>query len=144
MHKLIVSNRLLLVMFSLLLLAGLLGGCSSDDDSSAKTGQGPFSHTHGRAVTDLEKHKFEHDFADQCLAREIRNSVNKDIDRKRFESVCMCIATTMMKNLSAREAEKFLKEHKSTRALQIKFDNAAYMCMVKKDKPKAPKIFNTR
>jgi len=116
-----------------------LTACSDDNDS--KISHPSFDHEHIN-VTDLQKHKFEHDFAKTCVARETRNSVNKDIDTKRAEKDCLCIATYMMKDLTGVEAEKFLTEKKNTQSLRIRFENAAYNCLQKTaDKPKAPKIF---
>ncbi len=126
----------------------IIAACSSDEDKATqqvKTSSTPsFDHTHGDDVTDLEKHKFEHKFANQCVAREIKNSVNKAYDKKRLEKTCLCIASYMMKDLTAVEAEKFLEENKNTRSLQIRFDNAAYQCLQKNKRPKAPEIFKTR
>ncbi len=132
----------------ILLVSLIVSACSSDEDNATqqvKTSSTPtFDHPHGEDVTDLEKHKFEHKFANQCVAREIKNSVNKDYDKKRLEKTCLCIASYMMKDLTAVEAEKFLEENKNTRSLQIRFDNAAYHCLQKNKLPKAPEIFKTR
>lgn len=127
-----------------------ISGCSDDKpvQSSAKSSvskeHNPFDHSHGAEVTDLVKHKFEHDFAEQCVERELQNSINKDNDKKRFAKPCLCIATYMMKDLTAVEAEKFLQEHKNTQSLRIRFENAAYHCLQEKKKPKAPQIFGKR
>jgi hypothetical protein len=132
----------------IILVSLVVSACSSDEDNSSqstKTSSTPtFDHAHGDDVTDLEKHKFEHKFANQCVAREIKNSVNKAYDKKRLEKTCLCIASYMMKDLTAVEAEKFLEENKNTRSLQIRFDNAAYQCLQKNKMPKAPEIFKTR
>jgi hypothetical protein len=101
----------------------------------------PFDHTHDEPVTDIQKHKFEHDFAAQCVERELKNSTDKEADKARWEKPCMCIATFMMKNLTADEAEKFLDEHKNTQSLVIKYENAAYHCLQAKQPPKAPQLF---
>lgn len=132
----------------------LMTACSSDDNSgtSARTPAKPvdthnkvvFDHAHGKEVTDLEKHKFEHQFADECVAREIKESVNRDVDQKRFAKPCMCIAKFMMKDLTAKEAEKFLKEHKNTQSLRIRYDNAAYHCLQERAQPKLPNIIGKR
>lgn len=140
-------NLTLSSFFIILVLFGLVA-CSSDEEKSTQqvkpSSHPTFDHTHGDEVTDLEKHKFEHKFANQCVAREIKNSVNKDYDKKRLEKTCLCIASYMMKNLTAVEAEKFLEENKNTRSLQIRFDNAAYQCLQQNKQPKAPEIFKTR
>ena len=148
MKTLIKTKKILVVSSFSVLVAVLLAGCSSEEDkkpvAKAKITRNQFDHTHGKEVTDLEKHKFEHEFAEQCVNRELKNSVNKDIDKKRYEKTCLCIATFMMEDLTAKEAEKFLEENKNTRSLQIRFDNAAYNCLQKQAKTKSPMIFNRR
>jgi hypothetical protein len=127
-----------------------MSSCSDDKPPkspakvSAAKEHSPFDHSHGAEVTDLIKHKFEHDFAEQCVEREVKNSINKGNDRKRFAKPCLCIATFMMKDLTAVEAEKFLKEHKNTQSLRIRFENAAYHCLQEKKQPKSPQIFGQR
>ncbi len=137
----------------LVLAAALLPGCSDDKPKTAgkaKTAaqnrpvHNPFDHSHDIEVTDLEKHKFEHDFAEQCVQREIKNSVNKAEDKLRYAKPCMCIARYMMKDLTAVEAEKFLKEHKNTQSLRIRFENAAYHCLQEKAHPQPPQLFGKR
>lgn len=127
-------------------LALVLNGCSDDESSQpqAKKVHNPWDHSHDAVVTDVLKHEFEHDFAAQCVEREIKNSINKDNDRKRFTKPCMCIATFMMKDLTAVEAEKFLKENKNTQSLRIRFENAAYNCLQEKEQPKSPQLFKRR
>jgi len=127
------------------ILALILNGCSDDEPKQqAKKVHNPWDHSHDATVTDIQKHVFEHDFAEQCVEREISQSINKDNDRKRFSKPCMCIATFMMKDLTAVEAEKFLKENKSTQSLRIRFENAAYHCLQDKQQPKSPQLFNRR
>ncbi len=131
-------------IFSLLVsfvLSITLTACSDDEP---KIDHNSFDHTHGAEVSDLDKHKFEHKFAEQCVAREIKNSVNKDIDKKRFEKPCLCIATRIMKNLTAVEAKKFLVEQKNTQSLKMSFDEAAYFCLKDKTKQKAPALFGKK
>ena len=126
-------------------LALMLSACSDDGPKQqAKKVHNPFDHSHDATVTDIQKHVFEHDFAEQCVEREISGSINKDNDRKRFAKPCMCIATFMMKDLTAVEAEKFIKENKSTQSLRIRFENAAYHCLQEKQQPKSPQLFNRR
>ena len=135
-----------------LLFAALTGiitlsvtGCSDDDDQKkavpVKAIHNPFDHSHDIPVTDIQKHKFEHDFAAQCVERELKNSVNKEADKERFSKSCMCVATYMMKDLTAQEAEKFLKEHENPRSLQIKYNSAAYHCAQKKTADKGFKTY---
>ena len=126
-----------------ILLISAVNGCSSESDtqqsnkagssqSAATTKPSELSyssdHPHDETVTDMEKHKFQHQFADQCVAREIRSDQQAKRNKKLLQKTCMCIAEYMMKDLTAVEAEKFLDEKKNTRSLQIRFNNAAYFC----------------
>jgi len=119
-------------------------GCSDDEEKivAVKTSHNPFDHSHDVPVTDIQKHKFEHDFAAQCVERELKNSVNKEVDKERFAQSCMCVATFMMKDLTAQEAEKFLTEHENPRSLQIKYDSAVYHCTQQKTVDKGFKIYD--
>jgi hypothetical protein len=111
-------------------LAATMTGCSDK-----KSDFDPFDHSHDVPVTDMEKHKFEHSFADQCVARETKASNNPDTAK--LEKDCMCIAKYMMKDLTAAESEKFLEEDKNTQSLVIKYDAAAYHCL-QENQPKGP------
>lgn len=115
-------------------------GCSDDKDKAApaKTEFNPFDHSHDGVVTDVQKHKFEHAFADQCVQREMKDSANKGYDAKHYTEPCMCIAKFLMKDLTADEAEKFLGEHKNAQSLVIKYENAAYHCLQQNAHPKGP------
>ncbi|MDC9728555.1 MAG: hypothetical protein PSN04_04395 [Methyloprofundus sp.] len=134
-------------LISSLLIFGLTA-CSDDEPKkiipkNVVSTDNHFDHNHDEA-TNLEKHKFEHEFAEQCIAREIRNSVNKENDRKRFAKPCLCIAEEMMDDLTTVEAEKFLEEDKNTQSLTIRFEAAAYNCLQEKAKPQEPEIFKRR
>ncbi|MDP2903859.1 MAG: hypothetical protein Q8N96_12270 [Methylovulum sp.] len=135
------------------LLAVLIGsvlalsvtGCSDDKESTTSTkvaksshNPNPFDHSGDVKVTDSEKQKFEHEFAAQCVNRELKNSENKDSDRERFTKPCICIAKFLMKDLTAQEAEKFLVEHENPQSLAIKYENAAYHCLQEKVPPHEP------
>ncbi|OYV17040.1 MAG: hypothetical protein CG441_1562 [Methylococcaceae bacterium NSM2-1] len=135
------TKNLLFAALTSIVIALSVTGCS--DDEKKKTSHNPFDHSHDVPVTDIEKHKFEHDFAAQCVERELKNSVNKDEDKERFSKSCMCVATYMMKDLTAQEAEKFLKEHENPRSLQIKYDSAVYHCTQQKTVDKGFKTFET-
>lgn len=128
-------------------------GCSDEKQPSVATGaqstsiqnsnakvsvHNPFDHSHDTPVTDVQKHKFEHDFADQCVQRELKNSTDKETDKKRYEAPCMCIARFLMKNLTADEAGMFLNEHKNAQSLVIKYENAAYHCLQQNSHPAGP------
>jgi len=146
MKKQNLTIKNIFALIAALVVAVSLNGCSDDKPKTVakKAEHTPFDHTHGMEVTNLVKHKFEHDFAEQCVVREIKNSVNKDIDKKRYAKPCLCIATFMMKDLTEVEAEKFLKEHKNTQSLRIRYENAAYHCLQEKAHPKAPQLFGKR
>ena len=134
-------------------LATFLTACSDDKPAPTKATapsssaaakkpvHNPFDHSHDHPVTDVVKHEFEHEFADQCVARELKGSANPDVDKPRLDKDCMCIAKYMMKDLSAEEAKHFLKQHENTHSLQIKFDAAAYFCVQNKQQPKGPQLF---
>lgn len=98
----------------------------------------PFDHSGEVKVTESEKQRFEREFASQCVNREIKNSDNNEADKERFAKPCTCIATFMMKDLTAQEAEKFLTEHENPQSLRIKYENAAYHCLQEKAPPHEP------
>ncbi|MCK4840821.1 MAG: hypothetical protein KAT04_02935 [Methylococcales bacterium] len=134
--------KTIVVLLVSLFISSTLTACSDDKpQKTTKKEQIYFDHSHGSEVSNLKKHTFEHKFAKQCVEREVRNSVNKENDRKRFTKPCLCIATRIMRNLTAVEAEKFLVEKKSTQSLKMSFDEAAYFCLQNKKTPKAKKIF---
>jgi len=129
------------------LLALSVAGCSDDKEEqkpASTAAHNPFDHSHDEVVTDIQKHTFEHQFADQCVARELKTSVNKEYDKKRLGDACMCIAQYLMKDLTADEAKKFITEHKSTQSLVIKYESAAYHCLQEKAQPKEPKLFGRK
>ncbi|MGR8931642.1 MAG: hypothetical protein ACU836_13455 [Gammaproteobacteria bacterium] len=117
---------------------------SSSSQANKKPAHNPFDHSHDQPVTDVVKHEFEHDFADQCVARELKGSANPDVDKPRLDKDCMCIAKYMMKDLSGEEAKHFLKKHENPHSLQIKFDAAAFFCIQNKQHPKGPQLFGKR
>lgn len=109
----------------------LISGCS--DDKKDKNKATPISHTLlDSKVTSNDKQKFEETFENQCVDRELKNSPNPDYDKARFSKACACIATFMMKDLTAIESEKFLIEHENAQSLTIKYENAAYHCLQQK------------
>jgi len=142
------QQNLVLSIFICVALA--LAGCSDEEkpkQEQATEQQAPkaeghtFDHPHGPEVTDMQKHKFEHDFAAQCVDRELNNSANKIEDAERLTKSCECIATYIMKDLTAQEAEKFMGEHEHPQSLRIKFEAAAYECLQEKAHPEGPKLF---
>lgn len=145
--KSLTSKKKQTVIVVLASLALLLTACSDDEKSKESQAQQQstntpsFDHPHGPEVTDLQKHKFEHDFAAQCVDRELNNSQNKIEDADKITKSCECIATYMMKDLTAQEAEKFLSEHEHPQSLRIKFEAAAYQCLQEKAHTAGPKLF---
>jgi PBP1b-binding outer membrane lipoprotein LpoB len=134
------TNKSCFVVLISLMMALSMAGCSNDNEkaTNAKVVNNPFDHSHDVKVTDLQKHKFEHAFAEQCVQRELKGSDNKQVDKDRYSTPCMCIAKFLMKNLTAEEAEKFTDEHKNAQSLVIKYENAAYHCLQQDTHPKGP------
>ncbi len=136
-----------------LTLVFLLTACSDEDKlkeevkaaseapAQTATAASGFDHPHGPEVTDMQKHKFEHEFAAQCVDRELKNASDGGGNEEAINKSCECIATYMMKDLTAQEAEKFIKEHEHPHSLRIKFEAAAYECLQEKTKPAGPKLF---
>ncbi len=90
-----------------------------------------------KQTTVSKKDQFEQTFAEQCVEKEVRNSINKDNDRLRFAKPCSCIAKRIANRLPEREMDKFLLEHKITHTLTMSFDKAAYFCVQNVTRPKA-------
>jgi hypothetical protein len=136
------TKHFFLAALTSMVIALAVTGCSDDEQKTAatpaKTVFNPFDHSHDTEVTDTQKHKFEHDFASQCVDRELKNSTNKEFDKVRYATPCMCIAKFLMKDLTDEEAEKFLGEHKNAQSLVIKYENAAYHCLQQNAQPKGP------
>ncbi|MEE9338583.1 MAG: hypothetical protein V3U87_10915 [Methylococcaceae bacterium] len=89
-----------------------------------------------KQTPESRKSDFEQKFAEQCINNEIKNSVNKDVDRLRFTKPCQCIAKRIAQHLPKREMDKFLLEQKITHTLTISFDKAAYFCIQNAKQPK--------
>jgi hypothetical protein len=124
-----------------------ISGCSEEknvaNNNANKVQKTPISHTLlDTKVTASDKQKFEKTFENQCVDRELKNSNNPDNDKVRVTSACECIATFMMKDLTAVEAEKFLTEHENAQSLTIKYENAAYHCLQQKTPPTPAHLFS--
>lgn len=129
-----------LSLISMLLVAGCSDEKTASKNNIEKT---PISHTLlGTSTTASDKQKFEQAFENQCVQRELKNSANPDSDKGRVNKACSCIATFMMKDLTAIEAEKFLVEHENAQSLTIKYENAAYHCLQQKTPPPAAHLFS--
>ncbi|MFA5983759.1 MAG: hypothetical protein WC782_07055 [Methylococcaceae bacterium] len=145
------KTRLLSALLAMSLV-GLLAGCSDDEAKNegankpamAKTQKShnpnPFDHSDDMKITSAQKEKFEDEFTEQCVARELKNSANPDIDKDRVKGPCECIAKFMTRDLTGEEAEKFLDEHQNAHSLEIKYQNAAYHCLQATTHPKGPQF----
>ncbi|MGD0960283.1 MAG: hypothetical protein ABSB19_10790 [Methylomonas sp.] len=128
-------------------LALFISACS-DDKTANNASEKPANAKHvkvnhvdpGEASTSV-KEQFTAKFAQNCVKRELKNSVNKDVDEKRFTDSCTCIAKKIAEDLADVDAEKYLQEHEDTQTLEIKFDHAAYFCLQNKPQPKGPHLF---
>lgn len=140
------TRKIPILLATLLISSFVIVGCSSDEAEAPKTSAAPKSKKAVHRVdsgeaTEPEKRQFEKEFSAKCVARELKNSVNKDVDEKRFQESCDCIAEHIMKDLSEIDAEKYLEDHEDTQTLGIKFDAAAYFCLQNKPQPKGPQLF---
>lgn len=129
-------------------LALLLNGCSDDKAEapaksvSTSSKAAPKNNTvdYGEA-SDSVKKQFIKEFAENCVSRELKTSVNKDIDEKRYQESCSCIAKHIADDLADVDAEKYIDDHEDTQTLDIKFDTAAFFCLQNKPQPKGPHLF---
>ena len=138
-----IKNYHLDKLLGLLVVGGmaiLLAGCGNDKPQDSAKAAKPNHVDYGEA-SDSVKTKFTKAFAKNCLTRELKNSINKDVDEKRFTESCECIAQHIAEDLSDIDAEKYLQEHEDTQTLEIKFDSAAYFCLQAKPVPKGPHLF---
>jgi len=139
------KHALSLVLVSVLALT--VSACSDDKPAetqpaaSTKSPKKENKVDYGEA-SDSVKKQFIKTFSANCVTRELKNSVNKDIDGKRFEQTCGCIAEHIAEDLADVDAEKYLDDHEDTHTLQIKFDAGAYFCLQNKAQPKGPHILN--
>lgn len=111
------------VILSYILLSMMLISCSGDDANKNK-----YDHPHAETI-DMEKHLFEHEFAQQCIAKETANLVNKEAGRERFADPCMCIAIYLFKDLAAKDSYTLLNDKKHVQSLRNKYEEAANQCL---------------
>lgn len=109
---------------------------SNDVKPSAKKKEpfDPFDHSKDEKITQAEKVEFEKAFAEKCIKVEM--DANPGSDRQKFERACNCIGTYLMKDLTAKEAEKFVDEHENPVSLTFKENAAAYHCVQENAPPK--------
>jgi hypothetical protein len=131
-------KNILLALLTSLVISLFIVGCSDDkaEKTSKKTEEvfNPFDHSKDEKISTSEKEQFEKAFAEQCVKRETTSNPNADKDRT--AQSCTCVATYLMKDLTAKEAEKFVTEHENPVSLTFKFENAAYHCLQQKVPPK--------
>ncbi len=112
------------VILPYILLSMVLVSCSGEDDPD----KNKFDHSHPETI-DMEKHLFEHEFAEQCIAKETANLVDKKAGRERFSKPCLCLATYLFKDLAAKESYALLKDKKNAQNLRNKYKEAAKHCL---------------
>lgn len=147
MKNLAINQVLVWVLVSALTV--IADGCSSDEPEAAKTGTAANTAKPAKKenkidygeASDSAKNKFIKTFAQNCVARELKNSANPDVDEQRFQQSCGCIAEHIAEDLAEVDAEKYLDDHEDTHTLQIKFDSAAFFCLQNKAQPKGPHLF---
>lgn len=127
-------KNLLFALLTSLVISVVVVGCSDDKPTkSSKTEKpafDPFDHSKDEKISSSEKEQFEKAFAEQCVKREMAAAPNSD--KEKFDRPCTCVATYLMKDLTAKEAEKFVTEHENPVSLTFKFENAAYHCLQEK------------
>ena len=108
-----------------ILLSGLLFSCSNE---STEIDKNKYDHTHAESI-DMKKHLFEHIFAEQCIADETANLVDKKAGQKRFAKPCMCIATYLFKDLTAKDSYSLLNDKTHAQSLRARYKEAAEQCL---------------
>lgn len=88
----------------------------------------------------VEKGKFKKEFTKDCINRELQSAGKNKVDNSFIETTCACIADYMDEHLTDQEAEEFLGEDNHMRALQIRYDTAAYQCIQGAKKIEDPKV----
>lgn len=153
------SNRFLIVLSLFLTL--FVSACSDDNESTKSVVKNTTTIVDNKKMTPnkledknhyqqmsqpldkanwVEKGKFRNEFEKDCIARELNDPTNKTPNRKYVEKTCKCIADYMDEHLTDQEAEEFLGEDNHMRALQIRYDAAAFQCISGSDKVKEPKV----
>lgn len=92
----------------------------------------------------VEKGRFKKEFTKDCIGRELKTAGTDKLDRAYIEKTCACIADYMDENLTDQEAEEYLGEDNHMRALQIRYDTAAYQCIQGAKNVEEPKVTRFR
>lgn len=130
-------KNLFIALLISLFVSSVIVGCSDDKPATASKSEqafDPFDHSKDVAVPASKKDQFETAFVEQCVKREMLAAPNSD--KEKFTRPCTCIANELSKNLTAKEAEKFMIEHENPVSLTFKFENAAYHCVQEQAPPK--------
>ncbi len=112
------------ISLSFLFLSIVLISCSGEEEKENHQ----FDHPHAK-TTDMEKHLFEHEFAQQCVAKETAQLVDKEAGGKRFAKTCMCIARYLFKDLATEESYAMLNNKKHAQSLRIRYEDATEHCL---------------
>jgi hypothetical protein len=144
MKKTLFSKMLMLLMISTLAL--FINGCSSDEPEATPSNSSTVKAAKHNKVdegeaSDSVKQKFEKQFTKNCVTRELAASNNPDVEEKRAQDSCSCIAKHIADDLAEVDAEKYLDDNEDTRTLQIKFDTATFFCLQNKQQFRGPMLF---
>ena len=148
-----ISNANLMIALMLGALSLVLTACSSDESekntaSAQQAVTAPVDHSKHQVDVEIRdeasksvKEDFVEKFTEVCVEREMKTAVNPDIEEKRAQENCGCIANYIAENLSDADAEKYIDDGVDSRTMQIKFDTATFFCLQNKKQFKGPQIF---
>ena len=134
-HIMKLKNLLFAVLTSFIISLCIVG-CSDDKPEKASKSTevfDPFDHSKDKTVSASEKDRFEAAFVEQCVKKEMLAAPNAE--KERFVRPCTCIANEVSKNLTAKEAEKFVTEGENPVSLTFKVESAGYECLQEKAPP---------
>ncbi len=112
------------VAFFYTLLSVVLISCSAEQDTNKHV----YDHFHAEN-TDMEKHLFEHEFAQQCVIKKMADLNYKKVDSELISEQCMCIATYLFKDFTAKDSYILLNDKKHVQLLAKKYEQATKQCM---------------
>lgn len=148
-----ISNANLMIALILGASSLVLTACSSDESeqntaSAQQAAVAPVDHSKHQVDLVIKdeasksvKEDFVEKFTEVCVEREMKTAVNPDIEEKRAQENCGCIANYIAENLSDADAEKYIDDGVDSRTMQIKFDTATFFCLQNKKQFKGPQIF---
>lgn len=111
----------IIVIFTFL---SVLVSCTEPDN----TEHNKFDHYHDKAI-DMEKHLFEHVFAEQCVAQKMMVVIDHKINSKKVEERCLCIASYLFKDMAVKESYRFLHDKRHALTLRNKYEAATKQCL---------------